>query len=175
MTYFLLFGTVWKLLRLSSCPHPQANLNEEVTERVTLSPGKVEDLGNLNLRHKLILPHQKEFEECMSKLNESPKKLESGSCLDLTSGGGENSCDGRSCVRIQSFQRKDLATWFGEFTEMEKSEVQIMADCYASNSVNLATALGFSSRLCSLQSLEMLELEHHVVTALSVESWPGVL
>ena len=29
--------------------------------------------------------------------------------------------------------------------------------------------------MCSLQSLEMLEPEHHLVTALSVESRPGVL
>ena len=28
--------TVWKLLRLSWCPHPHANLIEEVTERVRL-------------------------------------------------------------------------------------------------------------------------------------------
>ena len=41
--------------------------------------------------------------------------------------------------------------------------------------MNLATALGFFSRMCSLQSLERLESEHHLVTALSVESWPGVL
>ena len=33
----------------------------------------------------------------------------------------------------------------------------------------------FFWRMCSLQSLEMLESEHHLVTALSVEFWPGVL
>ena len=31
-----------------------------------------------------------------------------------------------------------------------------MAECYASSTVNLATALGFFSRMCSLESLEML-------------------
>ena len=50
-----------------------------------------------------------------------------------------------------------------------------MAECYASTTVNLATSLGFFSRMCSLQSLERLESEHHLVTALSVESWPRVL
>ena len=50
-----------------------------------------------------------------------------------------------------------------------------MAECYASTTVNIATALGFFSRMCSLQSLERIESEHHLVTALSVESWPGVL
>ena len=50
-----------------------------------------------------------------------------------------------------------------------------MADSYASTTVKLATALEIFSRMCSLESLEMLESEHHVVAALSVESWSGVL
>ena len=50
-----------------------------------------------------------------------------------------------------------------------------MAECYTNTTVNIAAALGFFSRICSLQSLEMLEYEHHLVTALSVELWPGVL
>ena len=58
----------------------------------------------------------------MSRLDKSVNKMEPGSCLDLTGGSGEHSCDGRSCVRIQSFQKEDLATWFGDITEKEKSE-----------------------------------------------------
>ena len=128
----------------------------------------------LDVIHKLILPQSKESGGTTSKLG-SVKKLEPGSCLDLTCGGGGHTCDGRSCVRIQSFQGEDLVTWFGDITEREKSEVQIMAECYTNNTVNIATALGFFSRMCSLQSLEMLESEHHFVTSLSVESWPGSL
>ena len=101
--------------------------------------------------------------------------MEPGTFLDLTCGGGEHTCDGRSCVRVQSFQRKDLVAWFGDVTEREKSEVQIVAECYTNTIVNIATALGFFSRMCSLQSLEMLDTEHHLVTALRVESWPGAL
>ena len=169
------FGTVWKLLRLSWFPHPHASLIEAVTERVRLSPANDEDLGKLNVVHKLILPHRKESEETTSKLDKLVKKMEPGNCLDLVCGVGEHSRDGRSCVRIQSFQKEELATWFGDMTEKEKSEVQIVAECYASTTVNIATALGFLSRMCSLQSLEMLESEHQLVTALSMESWPGVL
>ena len=168
-------GNVWKLLRLSWCPHTHASLIEEVTERVRLSPANDEDLGNLNMVHKLILPHRKESEETRSKLDKLVKKMEPGSCQDLVCGGGEHSCDGRSCVRIQSFQKEELATWFGDITEKEKIEVQIVAECYASTTVNIATELGFFSRMCSLQSLEMLESEHQLVAALSVESWPEVL
>ena len=125
--------------------------------------------------HKLILPHRKESEETTSKLDKLVKKMEPGSCLDLVCGGGEHSCVGRSCVRIQSFQKEELATWFGDITEKEKSEVQIVSECYASTTVNIATALGFFSRMCSLQSLEMLKSKHNSVTALIVESWSGVL
>ena len=124
--------------------------------------------------HRLILPQAKESSEATIKLG-SVKKMEPGSCLDSTCGNCEHTCDGRSCVRIQSFQKEDLVTWFEDITERETSEIQIVAEYYASTTVNLATALGFFSRMCSLQSLERLESEHHLVTALTVESWPGVL
>ena len=111
----------------------------------------------------------------MNQLEKSMKKIEPGSCLNLTSGSGEHSCDGRSCVRIQSYQREDLATWLGDITKKKKSEVQIVAECYMNTTVNIATALGFFSRMGSLQSLVMLESENPLVTALSLESWPGAL
>ena len=167
-------GVVGKLLRPSWCPHPHASLIEEVTERVRLAPAEDEDLATLSIVHKLILPQVKESGEATSKLG-SAKKMEPCRCLDSTCGSGEHTCNGRSCVRIQSFQKEDLVTWFEDITERENSEVQIVAEFYASTTVNIATALGFFSRMCSLQSLERLESKHHLVTALSVESWPGVL
>ena len=83
--------------------------------------------------HKLILPHEGESEGATSKLDKLVKEMEPGICLDLACGGGEHSCDGRSCVRIQSYQRGDLAAWFGDITEKEKSEVQILAKCVKIN------------------------------------------
>ena len=118
-------GAVWRLPRPSWCPHPHTSLIEEVTERVRLTPTKDEDLGTMNLIQKLIPPQSKESGEAMSKLG-SVKKLEPGSCLDVAYGGGGHTCDGRSCVRIQSFQREDLVAWFGDISEREKSEVQIV-------------------------------------------------
>ena len=109
-------GTVWKLLRPSWCPHTHASLIEEVTERVRLTPSKDEDLGTMDMIYKLILPRSNESGEATSKLG-SVKKLEPGSCLDLTRGGGGHTCGGRSCVRIQSFQEEDLVTLFGDITE----------------------------------------------------------
>ena len=96
---------MWKLLRPSWCLHLQASLNEEVTERVKLSPRNDEDLGNLNVIHKLILPHREVSKD--EAKDEAPQKREPG--LDLETRDGGHSCDGRSCVRIQSFQRKHLA------------------------------------------------------------------
>ena len=139
-----------------------------------LAPTEDEDLATLSIVHRLILPQVKESSEVTSGLG-SVKKMEPDSCLDSTCGIGEHTCDGGSCVRIQFFQKEDLVTWFEDITEREKSEVQIVAECYANTTVNIATALGFFSRVCSLQSLERLESEHHLVTALSVASWAGVL
>ena len=68
-----------------------------------------------------------------------------------------------------------MVTWFGDIPEKEKREMQILADGYASTSVILGTALGFFTRMCSSESIEMLESQQHLVMALSVESWPGVL
>ena len=62
-------GTVWKLLRPSWCPSPHTSLIKEVTERVRLSAAKDEDLGNLNVVHKLILPHGQDSEETASQLD----------------------------------------------------------------------------------------------------------
>ena len=41
--------------------------------------------------------------------------------------------------------------------------------------MNLATASRFFSRMFNLESLEILESEHHLGTTLRVESWSGVL
>ena len=77
--------------------------------------------------------------------------------------------------QITVFTERRPIAWLGDVTEREKSEVQIVAECYTNTTVNITTALGFFSRMCSLQSLEMLESEHYFLTALSVESWPGAL
>ena len=107
-----------------------------------ISTGGGRRSGTLSIVHRLIRPQAKESSEATSKL-ESVKKMEPVSCLDSTCGNGEHTCDGRSFVRIQSFQKEDLVTWFEDITEREKSEIQIVAECYASTTVNLATSLGF--------------------------------
>ena len=93
------------------------------------------------------------------RIREKQKKMERGIFLGLTAG----------------VERKDLATWFGDVAEKKKGDVHTLDDCYASTIVILAMAVGFFSIISFLESSERLESEHHLITALSLDSWPGVL
>ena len=54
-----------------------------------------------------------------------------------------------------------------------KTEIELITDCHGGTEVNLVTALGFYSM--STESLLNLEQKHEMVTAISVEVFPGVL
>ena len=56
-----------------------------------------------------------------------------------------------------------------------KTETELIADCHGGTEVNLVTALGFYSMFDYLESLLNLEQKHEMVTAISVEVFPGVL
>ena len=81
----------------------------EMNEKVRNLNGVIREIHRKSVVHKLILPQMKESGEKTNNL-ESAKKMEPGSCLDSTCGSGEHTCDGRSCVRILSFQKEDLVT-----------------------------------------------------------------
>ena len=70
------------------------NLNEEVTERVRLSPGKDKDLGKLNVIHNWTLSRREKPKGITNQSDDTSKEMESAPCLDLAAGGGEHSCDG---------------------------------------------------------------------------------
>ena len=89
-----ILGVLWKLLRTSWCQPAHASLIEEVTERVRLAPTRDEDLAPLRKVHKLILPQVREPGDATGKLGPA-KKIKPGSCLDLTCGSGEYTCDRR--------------------------------------------------------------------------------
>ena len=59
--------------------------------------------------------------------------------------------------------------------QLERTETELIADCHGGTEVNLVTALGFFSMFGSLESLLNLEQKHEMVTAISVEVFPGVL
>ena len=56
-----------------------------------------------------------------------------------------------------------------------RTETELVADCHGGTEVNLVTALGFYGMFGSLESLLNLEQKHEMVTAISVEVFPGVL
>ena len=60
-------------------------------------------------------------------------------------------------------------------SDESESGKRLIADCHGGIDMNLVTALGFYSLFGSLESLMNLEQKHEMVTAISVEVFPGVL
>ena len=56
-----------------------------------------------------------------------------------------------------------------------KTETELNSDCHGGTEVNLVTILGFYSMFGSLESLLNLEQKREMITATSVEVFPGVL
>ena len=72
-------------------------------------------------------------------------------------------------------QHKQLTILFGNVVMKARTERELIAGCHGGTEVNLVTALGFYSMFGSLESLLNLEQKHEMVTAISVEVFPGVL
>ena len=72
-------------------------------------------------------------------------------------------------------QHKQLTILFGDIVMKARTETELIADCHGGTEVNLVTALGFYSMFGSLESLLNLEQKHEMVTAISVEVFPGAL
>ena len=72
-------------------------------------------------------------------------------------------------------QHKHLTKLFGNIVMKTRTETELIADCHGGTEVNLVTALRFYSMFVSLESLLNLEQKHEMVTAISVELFPGVL
>ena len=84
-------------------------------------------------------------------------------------------CGGLDCAKTLAKQHKQLPVLYGNIIVKPKTETELIADCQGGTEVNLVTALGFYSMLCSLESLLNLEQNHEMVTAISVDIFPGVL
>ena len=98
-----------------------------------------------------------------------------GSCLAEVCGLEGHVCGGLDCVKTLEKQHKQLTILFGNIMMKAKTETELIAECNGGTEVNLMTALGFYSMFGSLESLLNLEHKHEMVTAISVEMFPGVL
>ena len=84
-------------------------------------------------------------------------------------------CGDLDCVKTLAKQHKQLTILFGNIVMKAKTKTELIADCYGGTDVNLVTALEFHSMLGCLESLLNLEQNLEMVTAISVEVFPGVL
>ena len=78
-------------------------------------------------------------------------------------------------VKTLERQHTQLTVLFGKVVMKARTETELIADCHGGTEVNLVTALGFYSMFSSLESLLNLEQRNEMVTAISVEVFPGVL
>ena len=98
-----------------------------------------------------------------------------GSCLAEVCGLEGHVCGGLDCVKTLEKKHKQLTILFGNIVMKTKTETELIADCHGGTEVNLVTALGFYSMFGSLELLLNLEQKLEMVTAISVEVFPGVL
>ena len=101
--------------------------------------------------------------------------VKTGSCLAKVRGLEGHIWGGLDCVKTFAKQHKQLTILFENIVVKAKMETELLADCHGGTEVNLVTALGFYSMFGSLESLLNLEQNHEMVTAISVEVFPGVL
>ena len=97
------------------------------------------------------------------------------SCLTGICGLKGDICGGRDYVKTLEKQHKQSTILFGNIVMKAKTETELIADCHGGTEVSLVTALGFYSMFDSLESLLNLEQKREMVTAISVEVFPGVL
>ena len=88
---------------------------------------------------------------------------------------GGHVCGSLDCVKTQEKRHKQLTILFGNIVMKAKTETELIADCHGGTKVNIVTALGFYSMFVSLESLWNIEQKHEMVTAISVEVFPGAL
>ena len=101
--------------------------------------------------------------------------VEPGSCLAKFCGLKVFICGGLDCVKTLAKQHRQLTILFGNIRMKLKIETELFAVCQGGVEVNLVTALGFYSMFGFLESLLNLEQKLEMVTAISVEVFPGVL
>ena len=167
---------VWELMRLSWCPSPNAYSILRATQVVQRELNAVCNLRDLNIIYNVMTTASKSNGEDKVRLpGWGPEEwVKPGSCLAEVCGLEGNVCGSLDCVKTLERQHKQLTILFGNVVKA-RTEMELIADCHGGTEVNLVTALGFYSMFGSLESLLNLEQKHEMVTAISVEVFPGVL
>ena len=168
---------VWELMKPSWCPSPNAESILRPTQDVPRELNSDCNLRDQNVIYILITTASKSTGEDKVELPgwEPEDWVRPGSCLVEVYGLEGHICGGLHCVKTLEKQQKQLMILFGNIVMKAKTETELIADCHGGTEVNLVTALGFYSMIGSLESLLNLEQKLDIVTAISVEVFPGVL
>ena len=157
---------VWELMRPSWCPSPNADSILRATQDVQRELNADCNLRDLNIIYNVMITASRSNAEDKVELpGWGPEDwVKPGSCL-WRSGLCE---DPR-----ETTQAIDGIVW--ECRDDSKNGNGTDSGLPWRNEVNLVTALGFYSMFSSLESLLNLEQRHEMVTAISVDVFPGVL
>ena len=171
--------TMWELMKPSWCRRPNAGLIWDMTVDVALDLDDDASLHNLAMIHHLlalrITKQNSRTSTGPSERNTSGDWLRQSTCLAYSIGMDGHVCGSGHCLNTLREQHRQLAQLYGRLSMLDKSEMELVADCHGVTEVNLITALGFYSMTSSIASLEHLERAHELVTSLCVEVFPGVL
>ena len=168
---------VWELMRPSWCPSPNADSILRATQDVQRELNADCNLRDLNIKYNVMTTASKSNGEDKVELPgwKPEDGVKPGSCLAEDCGLEGHVCGNLDCVKSLERQHKQLTILFGNVMMKARTETELIADCHGGTEVNLVTALGFYSMFTSLESLLNLEQKHEMVTAISVEMFPGVL
>ena len=168
---------VWELMRPSWCPSPNADSILRVTQDVQRELNADCNLRDLNIIYNVMITASRSNGEDKVELpGWGPEDwVKPGSCLAEVCGLEDHVCGGLDCVKTLEKQHKQLTVLFGNVVMKARTETELIADCHGGTEVNLVTTLGFYSMFGSLESILNLEQKHEMVTAISVEVFPGVL
>ena len=168
---------VWELMRPSWCPSPNADSILRATQDVQRELNADCNLRDLSIIYNVMITASRSNGEDKVELpGWGPEDwAKPGSCLTEVCGLEGHVCGGLDCVKILERQHKQLTILFGNVVMKARTETELIADCHGGTQVNLVTALGFYSMFSSLESVLNLEQRHGMVTAISVEVFPGVL
>ena len=167
---------VWELMRPSWCPSPNADSILRVTQDVLRELIADCNLRDLNITYNVMITASRSNGEDKVELpGWGPEDwVKPGSCLAEVCGLEGRVCGGLDCVKTLERRHKQLTILFVNVVMKARTETELIADCHGGTEVNLVTALGFYSMFSSLESLLNLEQRHEMVTAISVEVFPGV-
>ena len=168
---------VWELMRPSWCPSPNADSILRATQDVQRELNADCNLRDMNIIYNVMITASRSNGEDKVELpGWGPDDwVKPGICLAKVCGLESHVCGGLDCVKTLERQHRQLTILFGNVAMKARTETELIADCHGGTEVNLVTTLGFYSKFSSLESLLNLEQKHEMVTAISVEVFPGVL